>query len=218
MQSGIDLMYSENDSLRKIFKKSDSIEDLYSHGGRDFIAAAYLTMLGRCPEPHGEAYYYGRLCMGYARIEILNQIACSNEYDPTRHHVSGLSSALKRYRRSRTPILGWLYRLFSGSEGYSRRHRRERAFMNEIATIRSDIAQMSRSFETFITLPASQNVGMSGQPLQQATPIEPTPTVAADHVSVQPFDHGVAASAAHNDDLGDMGSRARHVFKLLKSN
>ena len=104
-----------------------SLAELLGLNGVEFLVGAYGRLLGRLPDDSGLAFYLRRMLSGIQKIEILAEIAASDEARDAALNVLGLSSAVSLYQFSRRPILGWFVRVFSGVEGNSAAERRLRA-------------------------------------------------------------------------------------------
>lgn len=101
---------------RNPYLRAESLADLLSWQDADFVRCAYVTMLGRQPDPVGEAYYTGRLRRGRSRMELLWQLRRSPEgrmHDPG---IAGLDRALRRARWARIPVLGPFARLLGNGD------------------------------------------------------------------------------------------------------
>jgi FkbM family methyltransferase len=82
--------------------RAESLAELLSWNGVDFVRCAYVTILGRQPDAEGERYYTDRVGQGYSKLEILWQLRRSSEgaaHDPG---IAGFDRALRRAR-----LLGW---------------------------------------------------------------------------------------------------------------
>jgi FkbM family methyltransferase len=84
---------------------------LLSLDEEEFVRTAYLTILGRVPDPAGEHYYLQRLKDGIARIEILGQMAASGESDAARRWYRTLRFEYLLLKFRRMPVIGWFCEL-----------------------------------------------------------------------------------------------------------
>lgn len=112
---------------RNPYLRANSLAELLSWQDEDFVRCAYVTMLGRQPEPDGEFYYVERVREGESRMKILWELRKSPEgrrHDPG---IRGLDKRLRRASRQRLPIIGGLFRMFSSTADRNdlsdRRHR-----------------------------------------------------------------------------------------------
>jgi len=95
---------------RNPYLRANSLAELLEWNDVDFVRCAYVTMLGRQPDPEGEAYYVRRIRSGRSKLEVLWQLRRSSEgrrHDPG---IAGLDRMLKRARRERTPFVGAITR------------------------------------------------------------------------------------------------------------
>ncbi|MBU2768538.1 DUF4214 domain-containing protein [Acidithiobacillus ferrivorans] len=100
------------------------IIELFALDGQDFITEAYCNLLGREPDPHGMAYYLGRLAMGYGKASVITDLARSAESRPHREIV-GLEKLIVTERRANH----WLWGTFC------RHQRRERLAQQQVSQI-----------------------------------------------------------------------------------
>jgi hypothetical protein len=110
------------------------IAELFNFDERDFITAAYRTLLGREPDPIGMNYYLGRLRMGYGKAAVIVQLATSAEANPP-SQISGLVNLIKEEQRASHWLWGFL----------SRHHRAERLMrqhIDELKNLANHIAQL----------------------------------------------------------------------------
>ena len=71
-------------------------EALIQHQGREFIVAAYLTLLKREPDPAGLDFYLSRLQSDAGKLQILHEIFFSLECRQAGIELPGLHDALSR--------------------------------------------------------------------------------------------------------------------------
>jgi FkbM family methyltransferase len=119
------------------YLRANSLPELLAWDDADFVRCAYVTLLGRQPEPEGETYYTDRIRAGHSKTQVLWQLRHSNEgrsHDPG---IAGLDRALRRARRARMRLIGAAFRFFNHEEGDGARDRRARATANEIAMLRA---------------------------------------------------------------------------------
>ena len=88
----------------------ENVTQLLALHDQPFIHAAYRILLGREPDPGGQAYYLGRLRSGIPKIQLLWQLRVSSEAREHKACLPGLDVAIKCYKRCRLPIMGWLFR------------------------------------------------------------------------------------------------------------
>ena len=121
------------------------VYELFSLDGRAFITEAYRNLLGREPDPHGMAYYLGRLAMGYGKASVIADLAQSAESRPHRE-IIGLNKLIVNERRANH----WLWGRFSGRQ-------RQKNLLREgviqglarIATIMESLTERMEDHRTF---------------------------------------------------------------------
>ncbi len=118
---------------RDPYHRADTLTNLSAFADVDFVRCSYVTILGRQPDPEGEAYYLARLRSGVAKLSILRQLRNSQEgrnHDPG---IAGLDRALRRHRNTSLPLIGFLIRWVTRREGDSIVQRPLRALENQQA-------------------------------------------------------------------------------------
>ncbi len=86
-----------------------TLNELMALQDQHFIHGAYHTLFGRSPDPDGLNEYLKQLRAGIAKIEILAQLSNSLEYRTQGIHLPHLKSAVKRYKKTKWPLVGWLF-------------------------------------------------------------------------------------------------------------
>jgi hypothetical protein len=122
---------------RNPYLRANSLAELLSWHDLDFVRCAYVTVLGRQPDPGGEEYYVDRVRRGYSKFGILWQLRTSREgprHDPG---IAGFDRALRKHRNAQNPIYGWLVSSITGRESNSRLERRLRAIENSVGSLPS---------------------------------------------------------------------------------
>ena len=89
---------------RNPFLRANSVEELLSWDDVDFVRCAYVTILGRQPDPEGEDYYAERLRRGYSKMDVLWQLRRSPEGPTHDPGIAGLDRALRRARARSWPV------------------------------------------------------------------------------------------------------------------
>jgi FkbM family methyltransferase len=115
-----------------------SVPPLLALHDRAFVVAAYQALLGRAPDPEGEAYYLARLRAGTHKLVILRQLRQSPEGRAFIPGVAGLDRAIKRHRLANLPVVGAVVRLFTGAEGDNAVQRQLRVLANEMGRQRAE--------------------------------------------------------------------------------
>jgi len=122
-------------SSKNPYLRASSLHELLNWDDVDFVRCAYVTVLGRQPDPQGEAYYTDRIRRGHSKMEVLWQLRRSEEgpnHDPG---IAGFDRALKKAAWERNRAFGWAVRLFTSGEGDGRSSRRHRETLNRLALI-----------------------------------------------------------------------------------
>lgn len=122
---------------RDPYHRANSLAELCEFADLDFVRCAYVTILGRQPDPEGEAYYAVRLREGVSKLSILRQLRHSHEgrsHDPG---IAGLDRVLRQHRNANLPVAGRLIRWLTRREGDGPIERRLRAIENRHAVAAS---------------------------------------------------------------------------------
>lgn len=104
---------------RDPYHRADTLANLCAFTDLDFVRCSYVTILGRKPDPEGEAYYLARLRSGVAKLSILSQLRYSQEGRNHDHGIAGLDRSLRRHRNANMPLVGALIRWAARHEGNS---------------------------------------------------------------------------------------------------
>ncbi len=103
------------------------LRELLRLNGVQFFVGAYGRLLKRKPDESGLSHYLPRLMLGTPKIQLLAEIASSEEARTLAVNVPGLASAVRTFRLSRMPLIGIVFRVFARVEGDSAIDRRLRA-------------------------------------------------------------------------------------------
>ncbi|MEQ1517344.1 MAG: DUF4214 domain-containing protein [Usitatibacteraceae bacterium] len=114
-----------------------SISELLALDGAAFVECAYQTLLERTPDEEGFQHRMELLLNGTSKLQILSEIAASEEAGSVATELPGLTAAISRHKLSRAPILGAVVRLLTGAEGDSAVERRVRASEQRLALLES---------------------------------------------------------------------------------
>jgi hypothetical protein len=120
---------------------------------RQFVQAAYQALLGRAPDPAGEAFYLPRLRAGEHKLAILKQLRQSEEGRAFLPGVAGLDRAIKRHSLANLPVVGALVRLFTGWEGNGALQRQLRILTNELGRMPAQQAAMTSAIQQLALQP-----------------------------------------------------------------
>ncbi len=115
---------------RNPYLRANSLAELCALSDLDFVRCAYVTILGRQPEPAGEAYYVARIRSGIAKLTILRQLRLSPEARQHDPGIAGLDVVLRKHRNANAALIGPIIRRLFGREGNSPIERRLRAIEN----------------------------------------------------------------------------------------
>lgn len=118
------------------YLRANSLEELLAWHDVEFVRCAYVTVLGRQPDPEGEAYYTDRIRRGHSKMEVLWHLRRSPEGPEHDPGIAGLDKKLRLQQHSRLPLLGSIIRVFTGCEGDSAAKRQFRVLDNYMAAIR----------------------------------------------------------------------------------
>ena len=77
-----------------------TFEELVAFQGLGFVRAAYLTMLGREPDPAGMNDYVSQLCSGLAKVGVLAQMQKSAERQSRMARIQVVVKAVRQFRKS----------------------------------------------------------------------------------------------------------------------
>jgi FkbM family methyltransferase len=84
-----------------------------------FVQCAYQSLLRREPDADGLNYYVHRLRAGAPKIQILSEIYASDEAKSVSVDLPGLRRAIRREKRLRWPLIGFIFKSVSDVEGNS---------------------------------------------------------------------------------------------------
>lgn len=152
------------------YLRADSLAEILSWHDVDFVRCAFVTILGRQPEPEGEAFYVDRIRNGHSKMEVLWQLRRSSEgrrHDPG---IAGLDRALKRAALGRISLLGYLIRPFTHTEADDRASRRWRSLANSIDYLRVTQIRQFASLSAKVENAAS---AMQAATAEQVTRVRP---------------------------------------------
>ncbi|MGC9206477.1 DUF4214 domain-containing protein [Acidithiobacillus sp.] len=115
-----------------MFKKAENIAELLACEDIEFIKCAYLSILGRDPDPEGVNYYLNRLHSGVSKYEIVVQLISSDEAAAHKPEIFGLKKMVRLFKIGQIPLIGWIYRIVYGLEGNGFSHRKLRTLENKL--------------------------------------------------------------------------------------
>ncbi len=126
-------------SGRDPYLAAHSLDELLSFDDVDFVCCAFVTLLGRQPDPDGAIVYLERLRCGFSKMTVARQIRQSPEgrrHDPG---IAGLDRALRRHGNAIRPFTGWIWRTAGRGEGDTRRERQFRTLKNELKLVQQQL-------------------------------------------------------------------------------
>ena len=119
---------STSDAPPPVTRDDPNLALLLAMDGKEFISAAYSQVLHRTPDQEGETYFAKRLADGYAKQQILGQIAASGETGTAIRLSRRLRWSYLMLRVRRLPILWLCGDIFCAIAGY---HIDELLFSND---------------------------------------------------------------------------------------
>lgn len=178
------------------YLRAATLDELLAWRDVDFVRCAFVTILGRQPDPEGETCYTREIRAGTSPLEILwrlRQSAEGRQHDPG---IAGLDQTLRRAAVQRRPLLGLLARLWrSDADGNSRTDRALRSLVNAVAINQRDLHSIAYRLTRAEPLPRTcqdpvsvTNPGIpAAQPRSVATrrPLDPLATPELQHLRNQ---------------------------------
>jgi hypothetical protein len=111
VEGGLTMQTPLHSTQRSPFQRAESLADLLAWQDVNFVRCAYVTLLGRQPDPEGESTFTAMVRSGQSKLKVLRALRTSQEgraHDPG---IAGLDNALRRHERRSIPGVGWLFRL-----------------------------------------------------------------------------------------------------------
>ena len=118
-----------------------SLTELLAFQGGQFVEYAYMTLLKRAPDTQEFQDRLQQLLAGSSKIQILDEMSSSQEAIAAGVSLPELSVASRRYRFSRTPVIGRLVKVFVDVEGDSVAERRGRAAEQRLLTLEAEFVE-----------------------------------------------------------------------------
>lgn len=113
------------------------IYELFAINGAEFITAAYRNLLGREPDPHGMAYYLGRLARGHGKASVIVQLAQAPEAR-SQKEILGLKKLIADEQRAQH----WFWGRFTQRQRHERLLRQN---VEELTRVGERVAQLQGS-------------------------------------------------------------------------
>jgi hypothetical protein len=155
-----------------------SVPLLLAPHDREFLQVAYLAVLGRAPDPTGEAFYLARLRAGEHKLYILKQLRQSDEGRAFVPGVAGLDRAIKRHGLATFPVIGALVRFFTGWEGNGALQRQLRVLANELGRLQADQTAMANAVQELTLLSRATATAPLTAALPPSLPLQRSPSPA----------------------------------------
>jgi len=134
--------------------------ELFARNDIHFVECAYMSILGREPDPEGMHYYLNRIRSGISKVEIAAQLIKSDEAGTYKPEIVGLKKEIRSFNIGRIPLIGWIYRKFYGLEGNGFSHRKLRIIENKINHLETqskiDFERLERSISSLAGLVTRQ--------------------------------------------------------------
>lgn len=192
---------------RNPYLRADSLPELLSWHDIDFVRCAYVTIVGRQPDPEGEAYYAERIRRGHSKLEVIFQLRRSPEGSAHDPGIAGLDRVLKRARLERHSIIGWMVRGFTGGEGNSSGWKRHRVLLGRLALIQNEqIRQTSWIGNIDAKLSNLREIAVAPAAV---APVAVAPATSA-------HDQPTVAAVTSNELDPELDSRSRYALQLLQ--
>lgn len=138
---------------------ANSLPQLLALYDQDFVRCAYLTLLGRAPDPDGLSTYTRQVRLGERKMAIVSQLYSSAEGRAFAANLPELPKAVAAYRQSRWPIIGMLFQLRKTSESDGAHERRLRSIEN---AIHANAAEILGRLDRIDALVLSRTTGTEG--------------------------------------------------------
>lgn len=87
-----------------------TLEALLSLDGDEFVQCCFQTLLHRWPTADEQTACQGLIQDDVSRMSLVVQLASAPEGLAIASKLPGLKSAVKRFKQSQIPLVGWLFR------------------------------------------------------------------------------------------------------------
>jgi FkbM family methyltransferase len=128
-----------------------SLDELLSYHGSAFLRCSYETLLGREIDSEGARFYAKRLSSGISKIQIMAEIALSEEGKKHATLMSGLDAAIRRYRWQKVPVFGFLLKLLTGPSDNSPTRMQLRVIENQLFKLSEETQRYFNKFDKTLT-------------------------------------------------------------------
>jgi hypothetical protein len=207
--------------MKNPYLRATSLRELLSWDDVDFVRCAYVTVLGRQPDPEGEAYYTDRIRRGHSKMEVLWQLRRSPEGPSHDPGIAGLDRALKRAAWARKPVVGWVLAMVGVGEGEAPSWQRHRVLSNELVRLRKEIFARSEAIEIAVqqnarelsTLRSLMERPAGG--ISKATCSDTAQKPAETAPNPAPAVPASVAAQINGDEPRQLSNAARKLYRLL---
>lgn len=121
------------------------VHDLMAYHDAVFVSVAYLSILGRQPDPEGFAHYLGRLHAGDAKAEILGRMRNSEEGRAFGARVQGLALRFLLARVCRLPVIGKLAQILLAVWQLPASQRNQSQFQDYVVSVLGQVQENARA-------------------------------------------------------------------------
>jgi hypothetical protein len=188
--------------------KVSSLNELLAYHDQQFIGSAFLTLLGREPDPEGMGYYLDRLRTGISKVQILMQLRLSSEGKTYAAKVEGLDQAIQQYKNGKYWFIGWLFRIINGSESNHPTQCKIRSIENQIYLL--SVGTNNRFNQLESTLSSLHNlITHRMQPDAMPVALQQQANTVSAHVK--------QSQTSEPEELQNLSSRARDIYFQLKN-
>jgi len=195
---------------RNPYLRANSLPELLSWHDMNFVRCAFVTVLGRQPDPDGEAYYTDRIRRGHSKMEVLWQLRRSPEgprHDPG---IAGFDRALKMAALRRNSWIGWLFRGLYAGDGTTSVDQSIRQLYNSIEVLCGEQLRQSSFLQQLAA--RSNDFPWQLERMVGAPVMEPSSSV----ISSESVEAIEAVSQLRPADIQGMSSRERHTLSLIE--
>jgi SAM-dependent methyltransferase len=128
-----------------------AVDDVLSHEDREFVHAAYHTVLRRAPDADGLDTYLTLLRRGVSKIDILEFLDRSSEGRSTGAEIKGLAKLSFVAKMGRWPFIGPVIRAIAATRNLENSERRQRALHGRIFALLEEGRNQARTFQESAT-------------------------------------------------------------------
>ncbi|MGA2189098.1 MAG: methyltransferase domain-containing protein [Steroidobacteraceae bacterium] len=128
-----------------------AINDVLSHEDREFVHAAYHTVLRRAPDADGLDTYLTLLRGGVSKIDILEFLGQSSEGRATGPGIKGLAMLSFVAKMGRWPFIGPIIRAIAATRNIENSERHQRALHGRIFSLLEEGRNQARTFQDSVT-------------------------------------------------------------------